>query len=279
MKIKCWGSRGSIAVAGSEYCQFGGETTCIQVVAQSGENVIIDAGTGIRKLGIDLFSSTHHNFYLLLTHAHWDHISGFAFFKPLQNPKVTLKVQNSSFSHTTVEEIFKRLIHPPFFPITMKDLEATIQYKNNMKDHFSIGSLDISTIALNHPGGGLGYKFTEAGKSFVFLTDNELGYDHPEGPGHDLYERFCSDVDLLFHDAEFTPGEYPSKTGWGHSNYTDVIDLALKARVKTLGLFHINQERTDTEMNQIVDHCRQIIQNKGESMTCLGVACDMEFVL
>ena len=279
MKIKCWGSRGSIAVAGSEYCQFGGETTCIQVVAQSGENVIIDAGTGIRKLGIDLFSSSQHTFYLLLTHAHWDHISGFAFFKPLQNPKVTLVVQNSSFSHTTVEGIFKRLVHPPFFPITMKDLEATIQYKKNMKDHFSIGSLDISTIALNHPGGGLGYKFTEGGKSFVFLTDNELGYDHPEGPGHDIYEDFCKDADLLFHDAEFTPDEYPSKTGWGHSAYTDVIELALKARVKTLGLFHINQERTDSEMNQIVDHCRQIIQHKGKGMACLGVACNMEFIL
>lgn len=279
MKIKCWGSRGSIAVAGNEYSKFGGETTCIQVVAQSGENVIIDAGTGIRKLGIGLFTNPQQKFHLLLTHAHWDHISGFAFFKPLQNPDVTLVVQNSLFSDTTVEEIFKRLVHPPFFPITMKDLEATIQYKNDMTNQFSIGSLNISTIALNHPGGGLGYKFTEDGKSFVFLTDNELGYIHPGGQNQDVYEHFCRDADLVFHDAEFTPGEYPAKIGWGHSAYTDVVDLALNARVKTLGLFHINQERTDTEMDQIVDHCRRIIQDKGGKTACMGVACNMEFTL
>lgn len=279
MKIKCWGSRGSIAVAGNEYRKFGGETTCIQVIAQSGENVIIDAGTGIRKLGIDLLTSDQRKIYLLFTHAHWDHISGFAFFKPLQDPGMTLVVQNSVFSNTTVKEIFKRLVHPPFFPITMNDLEATIQYKNDLTNHFTIGSLDISTIALNHPGGGLGYKFTEAGKSFIFLTDNELGFIHPGGQGKDAYENFCRDADLVFHDAEFTPGEYPAKTGWGHSAYTDVIDLAIKARVKTLGLFHINQERTDTEMSQIEDHCRQIIQDQGGVMACMGVACNMEFIL
>ena len=279
MKIKCWGSRGSIAVAGSEYSKFGGETTCIQVIAKSGENVIIDAGTGIRKLGIDLDAKAQRKIYLLLTHAHWDHISGFTFFKPLQDPNVTLLVQNSSFSNTTVEEIFKSLIQPPFFPITMKDLEANIQYKSHMKDHFNIGSLAISTIPLNHPGGGLGYKFTEEGKSFVFLTDNELGHQHPEGQGNEAYEHFCRDADLVFHDAEFTPEEYPTKMGWGHSAYTDVIDLAIKARVKKLGLFHINQERTDTQMDKIIDHCRQIIQDRGKTMACLGVACNMEFIL
>ena len=161
----------------------------------------------------------------------------------------------------------------------MKDLEANIQYKNDMKDQFTIGSLSISTIPLNHPGGGLGYKFMEDGKSFVFLTDNELGYQHPGGQEAVIYEHFCKDADLVFHDAEFTPGEYPSKIGWGHSAYTDVIDLAIKARVKKLGLFHINQERTDIQMDKIVDHCRQIIQHKGGGMVCIGVACNMTFTL
>jgi len=279
MKIKCWGSRGSIAVSGSEYSKFGGETTCVQIIANSGENVIIDAGTGMRKLGIDLETNAQHKIYLLLTHAHWDHISGFTFFKPLQNPNVTLLVQNSSFVNTTVAEIFKSLIQPPFFPITMKDLEANIQYKTHMKGHFNIGSLTISTIPLNHPGGGFGYKFTEDGKSFVFLTDNELGYDHPGGLKKEAYEKFITDADLVFHDAEFTPGEYPSKRGWGHSDYTEVIDMAINARVKKLGLFHLNQERIDTEMDNIVTQCRQIIQDQGETMACVGVACYMEFVL
>ena len=279
MKIKCWGSRGSIAVAGSEYEKYGGETTCIQVTAESGETVIIDAGTGMRKLGLDLMTRPERTYYLLLSHAHWDHVSGFAFFKPLQDQNMTLVVQNSSFSHTSVKEIFDHLIKPPYFPITMNDMEARIKYRSDLRSHFSIGSLEITTIPLSHPGGGLGYKFSENDHTFVFLTDNELGYRHPGGKDVAAYERFCKNADLLFHDAEFTPDEYPSKTGWGHSAYTHVLDMALAAGVKQLGLFHINQERTDSEMDDIVRECRRIIKKRNSTMTCQGVACNMTFSL
>jgi len=116
MKIKCWGSRGSIAVAGSEYSKFGGETTCIQVIAKSGENVIIDAGTGIRKLGIDLDAKAQRKIYILLTHAHWDHISGFTFLNLSKTPTSPCWFKTAHFPIPPLKKYSKASSNPPFFP-------------------------------------------------------------------------------------------------------------------------------------------------------------------
>jgi ribonuclease BN (tRNA processing enzyme) len=132
-------------------------------------------------------------------------------------------------------------------------------------------------IALSHPNGGSGYKFIEAGKSFVFLTDNELGYIHPGGLPFADYLDFCGGADLLIHDAEYTPQEYKTFIEWGHSAYSHALDLAHQAGVKKLGLFHLNQERTDINMDIIVKDCRQRIAVKGHKLTCVGVAGDMVF--
>ncbi|MBF0302525.1 MAG: MBL fold metallo-hydrolase [Desulfamplus sp.] len=279
MYIKCWGSRGSIPVAGEEYNKYGGDTTCIQIRAQSGETVIIDAGTGLRKLGLDLPSNINSNYHMLFTHTHWDHISGFPFFKPLQDSNVTLTIHNSRFYELSVKEIIANIMALPFFPITMKEMQANVIYQESDQPTFTIGSLDIETIPLSHPGGGLGYRFSENGRVFVFLTDNELTHPHPGGMAIKDYTLFCKDADFVFHDMEFTPEEYPSKKGWGHSSCTDVIELAINANVKQLGLFHINQERTDDAMDQMVDLCQDIIRKKNSPMTCFGVAGGMEFTL
>ncbi|MBF0111502.1 MAG: MBL fold metallo-hydrolase [Desulfamplus sp.] len=279
MYIKCWGSRGSIAVAGSEYNKYGGDTTCIQVVAQSGDVVIIDAGTGLRKLGLALPINNSLNYHLLFTHTHWDHISGFPFFKPLQDVKVTLTIHNSQFYTLSVKDIISNIMALPFFPITMKEMQAKVIYQDNSSKDFSIGSLNISTIPLSHPGGGFGYKFVENGRAFVFLTDNELNYPHPGGKTVNDYKEFCKDADIVFHDMEFMPDEYQSKKGWGHSSCTDVLDLAIDANVKQLGLFHINQERTDDAMDQMVKFCQDMVKKQNSKMECFGVAAGMEFNL
>lgn len=280
MYIKCWGSRGSIPVAGKEYIRYGGETTCIQIQAQSGETVIIDAGTGLRKLGLSLpYGNSGSHYHMLFTHTHWDHIAGFPFFKPLQSPNVTLTINNSNFSMVSVKEVIANIMNPPLFPVTMQQMQADVIYKDNPPPRFSIGTLDISTIPLSHPGGGLGYRFSENGKVFVFLTDNEITFNHPGGRSIAEYTRFCKDADLVFHDMEYTPKEYPFRKGWGHSTYTDVLKIAMDAHVKRLGLFHINQERTDDDMDILVSNCNNIVKKQGSAVDCFGVACGMEFTL
>ncbi|MFO7884970.1 MAG: MBL fold metallo-hydrolase [Desulfobacteraceae bacterium] len=279
MEIKCWGSRGSISVSGKEFIKYGGSTTCIEVTAGSGETIILDAGTGIRKLGSDPVAGDKTKYYLLFTHVHWDHIAGFPFFKPLLEKNRCIEIQNNVFLKLTIKEILDYLMSAPFFPVTMEAFKATRTFRDDLTGCFSIGSIDIETIPLSHPGGGYGYKLTENNKTFVFLTDNELGFDHPLSKGFDSFLTFCTDADILFHDAEFTPEEYSSKTGWGHSSYKELLDLAVKAKVRQLGLFHINQERTDIEMDKIVTCCRKILQQKKSSLDCFGVAAGMHFKL
>ncbi|MBU1196734.1 MAG: MBL fold metallo-hydrolase [Proteobacteria bacterium] len=279
MDIKCWGSRGSISVSGRQYEKYGGETTCIEIIAKSGETIIIDAGTGMRALGNSFIERDITEYYLLFTHVHWDHIMGFAFFRPLQFSHVGITIQDRKFSGMTTRKVLNSLMQVPFFPIGLKDLLADIKFDKALNGTFNIGSVKVETIPTSHTGGGLGYKFTEDNKSFVFLTDNELGFDHPESRGFDAYLNFSRDADLLFHDGEYTQREYKRKISWGHSSIPDVLNLAIKANVKKLGLFHLNQDRTDAQMDKIIKSCQLDLKKKQSSLDCFGVSCDFEIHL
>ncbi len=279
MFIKVWGSRGSIPVCGPEYLRYGGDTTCLEIVTKSGDTFIVDAGTGIRRLGNQLMIDQRYTYHFLITHGHWDHLMGFPFFKPLYLDHVTIRVHRCPFPKKFVENMVSKVMTPPNFPIRPSELRAKIVYEDGNPMRFEVGSLAVEPIPLSHPNMGSGYKFIEDGKTFVFLTDNELGFIHPGGLPMDHYIEFAYGADLLFHDAEYTPEEYESKVLWGHSAYTEAIDLAIQAGVKKLGLFHLNQERSDDEVDQIVDQCQTIINTEGHSLECFAVAADMTFEL
>lgn len=279
MRIKCWGSRGSISVSGKEYVGYGGDTTCVEIEAETGETVILDAGTGIRRLGKSLIERKKKEFYLLLTHTHWDHILGIAFFHPLLKSDTKLIVQDRTFGTINTKGVLDEVMKDPFFPVRIEDYQGDIRFDPSLNGSFSIGSLDIETIDTSHSIGSLGYKFTEKGKTFVFLTDNELGYAHPQGRPRQEYIDFCQGADLLFHDTEYTDAEYPCKTGWGHSCVSDVLDLALKSGVGTLGLIHLNQDRTDQQMDQMVAGCTRFFKDKNVATQCIGISYNYETTL
>jgi len=279
MEIKCWGSRGSIPVSGKHHVKYGGDTTCIEITAKSGETIIIDGGTGIRRLGNDLLNREIFDYHIVFTHAHWDHILGLAFFRPLQFSKVNIHIQDRTFFDITTQDVLNEVLKQPFFPITIRDLKANLMFDKTMNQTFQVGSIKIESIPTSHPGGGFGYKFIEDDASFVFLTDNELGFLHPDGKTFDEYMDFCKGVDLLMHDAEYTPEEYKKNIQWGHSTYTDVLDLGIKAGVKKLGLFHQHQNRTDEQIDNLVDLCHEKLRSSGHILDCFAVASDMEFKL
>ncbi len=279
MYIKCWGSRGSIPVSGVDYIQYGGDTTCMEIRARSGEIIIVDAGTGIRRLGNQLIQENRFNYHFLLTHAHWDHLMGFPFFKPLYRRESLIKMHRCPLADNYVEQIFSRVMAPPNFPVQYSNLKATMDYQKGCPQSFDIGSIHITPIPISHPNQGSGYKFVEDGRSVVFLTDNELGFVHPGGMAYSDYLEFCKGVDLLIHDAEYTPKEYETNIQWGHSSYTDVLKLAMAAGVRQLGLFHINQERTDPAVDQMVHDCRLQIKAEGAGIKCFAVACDQMIAL
>ena len=167
----------------------------------------------------------------------------------------------------------------PFFPIQFDQLKAKINYAADCPICFSIDSIEIFPINLSHPNVGMGYKFIEDEKTFVFLTDNELGYRHRNGRTFDEYADFAKDADLLIHDAEYTPEQYKFNRTWGHSSYIDALNLALTARVKRLGLFHHNQDRSDGDQDAIVQECRDIIKSRKRDMECFALTQTTELVL
>jgi phosphoribosyl 1,2-cyclic phosphodiesterase len=279
MFIKCWGSRGSIPVSGKDYLKYGGDTTCLEIRTKSDDIIIVDAGTGIRRLGNRLIKEKRYKYNLIFTHAHWDHLMGFPFFKPIYFQQSKLSMHRCPFHSKFVETVLSKVMSPPNFPVKYSEVKAQIDYTDACPTTFEIGSITIEPIPISHPNNGSGYKFIEDGKSFVFLTDNELDFVHPGGLTYQDYLKFSTGADLLIHDAEYTPGEYKTTVEWGHSVYTRTLELALEAGVSKLGLFHLNQDRTDQEMDKIVETCRQSVAEKGSNLECFAVAADMTFNL
>ena len=276
MIIKCWGSRGSIPVSGEKYIKYGGDTTCLEIRTKNDDIIIVDAGTGIRRLGNKLID---YKYNLIFTHSHWDHLMGFPFFKPLYEKQAEFMMYRCPFHDEFVETIFSKIMTPPSFPVRYSEISAKMEYLDALNSAFEIGSVTVTPIPISHPNKGSGYKFTEDGKTFVFLTDNELGFIHPGGLSYKDYMEFSEGVELLIHDAEYFPEEYPLKIEWGHSVFTKTLDLAIEAGVKQFGLFHLNQERTDQQVDEMVESCRRTIADRGHNLECFAVGCDMTFTL
>ena len=279
MLIRCYGARGSIPVSGKQYIRYGGDTTCIEIRTRNDEIIIVDAGSGIRRLGNRLLQEDRKEFHLLFTHSHWDHILGFPFFKPLYNPATRIELLGCPLTQGDIYKLLDKSMSAPFFPLTLGDLKASIDYTPECRVGYAIDSVKISTITISHPNMGSGYKFVEDGKAFVFLTDNELGYPHRGGRSFEEYADFCREADLLIHDAEYTPEQYRFTKSWGHSTYRDALDLAAAAKVDKLGLFHHNQDRSDEEEDQIVAECREILESKNLDIECFALTQSSEIVL
>lgn len=271
MKVKFWGARGSIPVSGGQYNTYGGSTTCVEVRSRKDELVIVDAGSGIRLLGKGLLKNSHNNLTMLFTHSHWDHVLGFPFFAPIYNKKTRIKIMGCSFSSDPVREIIAKTMQPPGFPVKFEEISARFEFASFRASGCDIGGMQVLPIELSHPNNGLGYKFCEGGKTFVFLTDNELDFVHPGGRGLEDYVAFSRGADLLVHDADYTDAEYARRRTWGHSTYRQALDLALKAEVKSLGLFHHNQDRTDRDIEKTLVLCRKRIKAAGSKMNCFAV--------
>lgn len=279
MQIRCWGSRGSVPVSGKEYVKYGGDTTCLEIRTKDDQIIIVDAGTGIRRVGNSLIEEGRFSYHLLFTHAHWDHLMGFPFFKPLYLKKTEISMQGCPFAQKFVETMLGRVMSPPNFPVRYTDVSARIAYQPVCPESFWIGSVEVVPVRLSHPNQGNGYKFIEDGRTFVFLTDNELDFVHPGGHPFEVYEEFCKGADFLIHDGEYTAEEYTNTRQWGHSIYTSAVQLGIRAGVKQLGLFHLNQDRTDQGVDDVVARSKEIIRERGSEMECFAVGSDMEVTL
>jgi len=268
MKITFWGTRGSIAAPGPDTVTYGGNTTCVEVTLSSGRTVIIDAGTGIRKLGDALLEQNkHEDLYLLITHVHWDHISGFPFFGPLFRSNCRITVDGCRRSMEGLERVFSANYLDGTWPLAFEDLKARIENSHELRQgRLALDGTLVMPHQLQHPQGGLGFRFTEGNRSLVFLTDNELREDGWNGSCFSDFVFFCRGADLVIHDCQYLPEEIQIRRGWGHTDLESVVKLAVEAGIGKLVLFHHDPWRTDAAVAKIVERCRSIAAESGSSV-------------
>lgn len=279
MFIRFWGARGSIPVSGPQFIKYGGDTPCVEIRTKNGKIIIIDAGSGLRRLGNSLFSEQVFDYTMLFTHSHWDHIIGFPFFKPIYMAQTSIKIFQMPKYQGSFVKLLSNVMRPPHFPIHFDKLSASLSFVNLSRDIFEIDTMTVKTVPISHPNMGLGFRFEEAGKSFVFLTDNEITFRHRGGLDFDDYVRFTEGADLLVHDAEYEASDYVRTKAWGHTIYTDALRLAIKAGVKSFGLYHHNQDRPDSQIDEFVEDCRRICNDQAVNINCFAVYQDMELIL
>jgi CheY-like chemotaxis protein len=270
MRIRFWGTRGSLAKPGPSTIRYGGNTSCVEVRAADGTLIVLDCGTGAHDLGRNLMASGEHPIrgHLLLTHTHWDHIQGFPFFAPLFIPGNEWDVYAAQGLGRRLEDTLAGQMEYTYFPVTLGQLDATIRYHDLAEGTFDLGAVQVTARYLNHPGLALGYRLEAGGVTMVYATDHEPHSRHqPEVTGSSQglpihredqrHVEFLAGADLVIHDAQYTLEEYPSKLTWGHTPAELAVDFALAAGVKRLALFHHDPLRDDTALDRLVESCRQ----------------------
>ena len=281
LSLRFWGTRGSIPSPGLSTARYGGNTPCIELRTSQGWLVILDAGTGIRELGRSLMEQSHGAPVagdIFLTHAHWDHIQGIPFFAPLFRKGNHFTIWGSRSLQTSIDRVVRDQMSPVVFPVSFEELQARIDFQELSEERRTGCGYHVSAIGVRHPGGALGYRFTDVddeARALVYVSDNELNplarYEDPPG-WRTRFVEFTRGAAVLVHDAMYTSEEYPTVVGWGHSTYQDAVELAIEAEVERLVLFHHRPERTDDAVDRCVEHCRALVAARGARVEVFAAA-------
>ena len=253
MRVCLWGTRGSIASAGPDTVRYGGNTACAEVEGRDGTIVVLDAGTGVRRVGNTYKEPRRLD--ILLTHLHMDHIQGLGFFAPFFQRDFEVHVWGPPSTTQDLRTRLTRYLSPPLFPVRLRDVAARLELHDAPMGRFEIGGLEVTAATVIHPGQTLGYRISDGESTMAYLPDHEpaLGADGiPDRAdwtsGHDL----AADADLILHDAQYTADEYEQRVGWGHSRVTHAVDLAKLAGARRLVTFHHDPAHNDATLDEML---------------------------
>ena len=297
-RIKLWGVRGSLPVPGPSTNRYGGNTSCVEVRAD-GEIIVLDAGTGIRGLGIALEKELGPGtitLTLLISHTHWDHIQGLPFFPPIYNSKNLIRIRGYEGARAGLGAILAAQMETPFFPVSLHELPSHLAIEELKDMEFDIGKVKVAAKFVNHPGICAGYRLFTSGGSIAYIPDNEPyeplkvqiaekdGIDEKEARNFADVERakmveFLRDCDVAILDTQYTDEEYKRYVGWGHSPLSGTVQLALDANVKRLLLFHHDPSHDDDMMDRIVEQARELVKKSGKTMAVEGAHEGAEILL
>ena len=271
MRVKIWGCRGSVPTPGADTVTYGGNTSCIEVFADDGTTFVLDAGTGIRKLGLDLLERGVRRLHLCLTHLHLDHLEGLRFFAPLWDERVELDIWGPPSHYLSLQERIARAFSPPLFPVELRDVPAAVTFHDVPREPWMIGRTLLTAQFVLHPGPTVGYRIETSSASFAYIPDHEpaLGGSIADRPAEWISgASLAAGVDALVHDAQYFEDEYQDRVGWGHSSVADTVAFSGAVGARRLVLFHHEPYHSDGLLEQLEDRARELAsRNRGPSPT------------
>ena len=277
MDITYWGVRGTMPVPGRKTLRYGGNTTCITLEMPRGQYFILDAGSGIRNLSRDIMANRNGNLTakILISNPHWDHVNALPLFVPLYIPGNEFEVMGPGQGALTMREIVAAQMEGTYGPMSLRELGARVFFRNLAEEKIVFGDIEVRTMLLSHPGNCLGYRITMSGRSFCYVTDNEL--HRKDSPGFDAsyidkLVDFVKDADMLFMDAAYTDMEYGARVNWGHSSVREVAAIAHAAKVKELQLMNHDPEQTDDDIDAKLADAKDVLNAMGSSVVCTAPA-------
>ncbi|MDX1951286.1 MAG: response regulator [Verrucomicrobiota bacterium] len=292
-RLKFWGVRGSIPTPGPDTVFYGGNTACVELRAD-GELIILDAGSGIRPLGRKIqteFRNRPVKITILISHTHWDHIQGFPFFSPAYNSKNEVRILSFEGARRGLEATLASQMESPYFPISMQQMPGNLAI-HELKDlEFAIGKVNVQATFMNHPGVCAGYRLRTSSGTVVYMPDNELHRrlrtsNKATGEAVQFAEEqdarfadFLRNADVAIMDAQYDLSEYENHISWGHSCVDDSVELAIRAGVKRLFLFHHDPDHDDTRVAQMLAHARQLAESHGSKLIVEAAREGHELVL
>jgi phosphoribosyl 1,2-cyclic phosphodiesterase len=281
MRIKVWGARGSVPAPGPEMNRYGGNTSCVQVEFADGSQLILDAGTGIRTLGLELAEAPKVG--ILLTHLHLDHIQGLMFFPPCFRSDAEITIWGPSSPESSLEDRVARYISAPLSPVEVRELPCSVAFRDAPATEWKIRDVLIRAEAVTHRGPTLGYRITDGPTTLCYIPDHEPALGAPLGQiekewisGYDL----AQDADLLIHDCQYTDEEYPAHVGWGHSALEDTLTFANRVGARRTLLFHHDPLHTDAALDKIGERARarwDELGHAGETIELAREGAEFEF--
>lgn len=256
MQVTLWGTRGSLATPGPETARYGGNTSCVSVVGREGTTLVLDAGTGIRRLAATIPESMR-RVDILLTHLHMDHIQGLGFFAPLYRPEVEVHIWGPGSTTLRLQARLMRYLSPPLFPVNLAELACKMVFHDISSRDIDIGEFRVSSALVCHPGPTVGYRITAPeGGVLTYLPDHEPALAALRFPS--LPREWTSggalaaEADLLIHDSQYSAAEYPGHCGWGHSSLNQTLDFGTLTEVKQLVPFHHDPDHTDLDLDRLI---------------------------
>jgi phosphoribosyl 1,2-cyclic phosphodiesterase len=265
MRAKIWGCRGSLPAPGAETVKYGGNTSCVEVMLDDGSALVLDAGTGIRALGLDLVKRGTRRIHLFLTHLHLDHLEGLRFFPPLWDPRVSIEIWGPMSPVLHLRDRILRSFSPPLFPLDFRDVPARVTFHDLPGEPWRADRLTLFSDLVLHPGPTLAFRLESGGSSLAYVPDHEPALAGIEGKPVEWISAgaIASGADLVLHDAQYLEEEYGTRIGWGHSSVADAVAFYRAVGAGRLILFHHEPEHSDAQLELLEDRARDLVGSDG----------------